>query len=59
MQMRAIVGMAFRVTGFDGKMKMSQNRPPADVDGVIAGLSASGEPADAAVAALVAAKRRR
>ena len=56
MQMRAIVGMAFRVSGFDGKMKMSQNRPAVDVDGVIAGLEASGEQA---VADLVAAKRRR
>ena len=56
MQMRAIVGMAFRVSGFDGKMKMSQNRPAVDVDGVIAGLEASGEQA---VAELVAAKRRR
>lgn len=58
LQMRAIVGMAFRVTALEGKMKMSQNRPPADVDGVIAGLTASGEAADAAVAELVAAKRR-
>jgi len=56
MQMRAIVVMAFRVSGFDGKMKMSQNRPAVDVDGVIAGLEASGEQA---VADLVAAKRRR
>lgn len=56
MQMRAIVGVAFHVTGFDGKMKMSQNRPAADVDGVIAGLAAQGEQA---VAELVAAKRRR
>ncbi len=53
MQMRAIVGMQFQVSSFDAKLKMSQNRPAADVAGVIAGLGASGDPADAAVAVLV------
>lgn len=57
MQMRAIVGMRFAVSSFDAKMKMSQNRPAADVDGVISGLAASGEAGDAAVAELVAALR--
>lgn len=57
MQMRAIVGMRFAVSSFDAKMKMSQNRPAADVDGVISGLAASGEAGDAAVAGLVAALR--
>ncbi len=57
MQMRAIVGMRFAVSSFDAKMKMSQNRPAADVDGVIAGLAASEEAGDAAVADLVAARR--
>ncbi len=57
MQMRAIVGMRFAVSSFDAKMKMSQNRPAVDVDGVISGLAASGEAGDAAVADLVAARR--
>lgn len=53
MQMRAIVGMQFAVSSFDAKLKMSQNRPAADVEGVIAGLSASGDPADGVVAEIV------
>jgi len=59
MQMRAIVGMHFAVTAFDGKLKMSQNRPAVDVEGVIAGLSASDDPADQVVARCVAETRDR
>lgn len=59
MQMRAIVGMRFVVTSFDAKLKMSQNRPAADVEGVIAGLSASDDPADRTVARCVAETRAR
>lgn len=58
MQMRAIVGVWFEVTGVDAKMKMSQNRPAADVTGVVAGLAASQAPVDREVADLVAAHRR-
>ncbi|QCK86024.1 FMN-binding negative transcriptional regulator [Phreatobacter aquaticus] len=59
MQMRAIVGMRFEVTGFDGKAKLSQNRPAADIDGVVAGLGASDAPMDREVAAQVDKARRR
>jgi transcriptional regulator len=37
-QLRAIVGLEVRVTRIEAKLKLSQNRPPADVDGVLAGL---------------------
>ena len=59
MQMRAIVGMHFAVTSFDGKIKMSQNRPAADVEGVISGLSASDDPMDRVVGRCVAEMRDR
>ncbi len=37
-QLRAIVGVEVRITGIEAKFKLSQNRPAADVEGVIAGL---------------------
>jgi transcriptional regulator len=39
-QLRAVVGMELRVTRVEAKLKLSQNRPAADVDGVVAGLMA-------------------
>jgi transcriptional regulator len=41
-QLRAIVGIEVRITRIEGKFKLSQNRSEADVEGVIAGLAASG-----------------
>jgi transcriptional regulator len=40
--LRGIVGFELPITRLEGKRKMSQNRPPADRAGVIAGLSAEG-----------------
>jgi transcriptional regulator len=37
-QLRAIVGVELRVSGIEGKWKLSQNRPDADIEGVIEGL---------------------
>jgi transcriptional regulator len=37
-QLRAIVGVELEITRIEAKAKLSQNRPAADVDGVIAGL---------------------
>ena len=37
-QLKAIVGIELRVKRMQGKWKMSQNRAPRDIDGVIAGL---------------------
>jgi transcriptional regulator len=42
-QLRAIVGIELIITRIQAKAKLSQNRPPADVDGVIDGLSARGD----------------
>jgi transcriptional regulator len=42
-QLRAIVGIELEITRIEAKAKLSQNRPPADVDGVIAGLRERGE----------------
>jgi len=42
-QLRAIVGLELQITRIEAKAKLSQNRPPADVEGVIAGLSARGD----------------
>ena len=51
-QLRAIVGLELLITRIEAKAKLSQNRPAADVDGVVAGLAARGHAeASAAVAA--------
>ena len=42
-QLRAIVGVELVITRVEAKRKLSQNRPAADVDGVIAGLRARGD----------------
>ena len=52
-QLRGIVGLRIPVTRFEGKRKMSQNRPEADRVGVAAGLAASDSPQDRQVAPLI------
>ncbi|WP_309073882.1 FMN-binding negative transcriptional regulator [Paenarthrobacter sp.] len=47
-QLRAIVGVELVISRVEAKTKLSQNRNPADVDGVIAGLRARGDSASAA-----------
>jgi transcriptional regulator len=42
-QLRAIVGLELEITRIEAKAKLSQNRPEADVAGVITGLEAKGE----------------
>ena len=42
-QLRAIVGVELQITRIEAKAKLSQNRPPADVEGVIAGLRGRGD----------------
>jgi transcriptional regulator len=56
-QLKAIVGVELAITRIEGKWKMSQNRPPADIDGVIRGLGESPDASDRAVADIVAARR--
>jgi transcriptional regulator len=41
-QLRAIVGVELVITRIEAKAKLSQNRPQADINGVIAGLRADG-----------------
>lgn len=47
-QLRAIVGVELVISRVEAKTKLSQNRAPADVDGVIAGLRARGDSVSAA-----------
>jgi transcriptional regulator len=42
-QLRAIVGVELEITRVEAKAKLSQNRPEADVAGVVEGLQAAGE----------------
>ncbi|WP_346960879.1 FMN-binding negative transcriptional regulator [uncultured Arthrobacter sp.] len=46
-QLRAIVGVELRISRIEAKTKLSQNRPDRDIDGVVAGLAASGQQASA------------
>ncbi|MGY2079514.1 FMN-binding negative transcriptional regulator [Modestobacter sp. SYSU DS0657] len=51
-QLRSVVGVEVRIARVEARWKLSQNRSPADVDGVVAGLRADGARATAdAVAA--------
>ncbi|QIS24340.1 FMN-binding negative transcriptional regulator [Nocardia terpenica] len=47
-QLRAIVGIELAITRIESKFKLSQNRPGADIEGVITGLSESGDESTAA-----------
>jgi transcriptional regulator len=47
-QLRAIVGVELRITRIQAKAKLSQNRPAADIAGVVAGLTARGDDRSAA-----------
>ena len=51
---RGIVGLELAITRLEGKVKMSQNRPPADREGVVRGLAERAHGDDAQTAALVA-----
>ncbi len=42
-QLRAIVGVELQITRVEAKAKASQNRSPADVEGVVRGLRQRGE----------------
>jgi transcriptional regulator len=41
-QLRAIVGVELRISRVEAKAKLSQNRPAADIDGVVRGSLAAG-----------------
>ncbi|RZT83666.1 PaiB family negative transcriptional regulator [Pseudonocardia sediminis] len=42
-QLRAVVGVEVRIERIEAKFKLSQNRPAADIDGVVAGLRPVGD----------------
>ena len=46
-QLRAIVGVELAITRIEAKLKLSQNRSAADIDGVIEGLRTRGDVASA------------
>lgn len=48
--MRGIVGVEIEITHIEGKRKLSQDKSDADHAGVVAGLEASADPRDRAVA---------
>jgi transcriptional regulator len=43
--LRGIVGIALPIVRLEGKVKMSQNRPAADIAGVVDGLRRDGQDA--------------
>jgi transcriptional regulator len=55
----AIVGIEIPVARIEARWKMSQNRSPEEIDGVIAGLGERQRANDAAVAAIVTERRPR
>jgi transcriptional regulator len=56
--LNAIVGIEIEITRLEGKWKVSQNQPEENRQGVIAGLSASGQLDDQAMAKLIAPAQR-
>ena len=58
-QLRAIVGVELLITRIEAKAKLSQNRPAADVEGVIDGLRARGDARSADAVERARASSRR
>lgn len=58
-QLRAIVGVELVISRIEAKAKLSQNRPAADVEGVIAGLRERGDAASADAVELARARAER
>jgi transcriptional regulator len=54
-QLAAIVGIEIPITVLEGKQKLSQNRPVADIEGVVAGLQSRTPSDQAAARAVIAA----
>lgn len=55
--LRGIRGFALSFETLEGKFKLSQDKAPADIAGVISGLTARGDPASLALARAMAAAR--
>lgn len=56
-ELKGIVGIELTITRLEGRWKMSQNRTPEDIDGVVRGLGESARAGDRDVAAIVEARR--
>jgi transcriptional regulator len=56
---RGVVGLRFAVERLEGAWKLNQHRTVADQQTMVAGLEATGRPAEAAIAALVRAELAR
>jgi transcriptional regulator len=56
-QLNAIVGVELAIERIEGKWKMSQNRPGADIDGVVDALSRSTKPTDREVGEIVRSRK--
>ncbi|MFY8114667.1 MAG: FMN-binding negative transcriptional regulator [Rhabdaerophilum sp.] len=52
-QMRGIVGLEIPIREITGKYKLSQNRPGADLEGVVSGLAGERDPAGPAMATTI------
>jgi transcriptional regulator len=57
-QLKAIVGIELEIARLIGKWKVSQNRLPKDIDGVLAGLTELSDPTAMRMAREVQARRR-
>jgi len=57
-QLKGIVGIAIPIARLEGKWKVSQNRVPADRQGVVEGLRAAGDPESLSIADWVWSKNR-
>lgn len=57
-RLAGIVGVEIEITEIQGKLKLSQNRPRADHEGVVAKLRASGTDNDVALAKMMEAAHR-
>ena len=57
-QLKGIIGIEIPITRLEGKWKVSQNRAPAERQGVVDGLRELGDPASVAMADWVSAKNR-
>ena len=58
-QLRAIVGVEVAIDRVDAKFKLSQNRPDADIDGVVTGLRSDGDELGASAVETHRPDRRR
>ncbi|MGH7708739.1 MAG: FMN-binding negative transcriptional regulator [Vulcanimicrobiaceae bacterium] len=56
-QLRGIVGIEIPIDRIEGKWKLSQNRPSADIDGVVAALHGIGNDESLALARAITAAR--